>query len=185
MNSDEASSNYLYAVITRPCWFEPFVAIETEAGLRMLPAALAGVEISSDGPCGVSSEAIELANSKGVTFSNNEVHGLWSARFANDFLETIFKTQDSDEDCSILEGEIDWQTRTPKPSDDLSLWLKKSKNWHGSSSAIFADSEGKMAGAFVTLFTSNPYKLAMLLTWLGVPKKIIAGVTGIDPASDA
>ena len=181
MNSDKALDGYLYAVLTRPCWFEPHVAIETGSGIRMLKASDAGVEISSDGPFEITEEAIRLALSEGLSFSNDEVQGLWSARFSNDFLEEIFDAdKDRDVDGLLADGSFDWSARTQHPSLNLSNWLRRSEDWAGSSSAIFSDSDGAFSGSFITLFTANPYKLAVLLTWLGVPREIIASVTGLD-----
>lgn len=181
MNSDKTLDGYLYAVLTRPCWFEPYVAIETDSGIRMLKASNAGVEISSDGPFEVTEELIRLASSEGLSFSNDEVQGLWSARFSNDFLEEIFDAdKDRDSDGLFADGNFNWSARTQNPSENLSNWLRESENWTGSSSAVFLDSDGQFSGSFVTLFTANPYKLAVLLTWLGVPREIIARVTGLD-----
>jgi len=128
MDLDNVYSGHLYAVKTRPCWFEPFIAVDTEEGLRLLPAAEANVEIM------------------------------------------------------LPDGTLNWEARTTKPSEDLSNWLRKSEDWPGSSSSVFYDSDGKFSGSFVTLFTGNPYQLAMLLTWLGTPAEIIKNITGIESA---
>jgi hypothetical protein len=177
MDLDNVYSGHLYAVKTRPCWFEPFIAVDTEEGLRLLPAAQANVEISSDGPFEISDELIDLAVSRGFQFKEEQICSLWSERFLTNILEEAF-SRDSDQ--MLPDGTLNWEARTTKPSEDLSNWLRKSEDWPGSSSSVFYDSDGKFSGSFVTLFTGNPYQLAMLLTWLGVPREIIASVTGLD-----
>lgn len=179
MNLDDVNSGHLYAVKTRPCWFEPFVAVDTEEGLRLLPAADANIEISSDGPFEISDDLIDMAVSHGVQFKEEQICSLWSDRFSTNILEEAFS---KDSDRMLPDGTLNWEARTSKPSEDLSNWLRKTEDWPGSSSSVFYDSDGRFSGSFVTLFTSNPYQLAVLLTWLGAPAEIIRNVTGIESA---
>lgn len=181
MNLSDIQSGYLYAIKTKPFWMEPFVAIETSEGVRFVLASEANIEISSDGPFEISDELIVIADSEGLEFREDQICSLWSERFSSDILNDLF-LNDSDKDRIIPEGSLDWGIRTTKPSEELSNWLRASKDWPGSSSSVFYDTDGKFSGSFVTLFTGNPYQLAILLTWLGVPEEIIKGVTGIDPA---
>lgn len=181
MDLNDVYSGHLYAVKTRPCWLEPFVAVDTVKGLRFLPAAKANIEISSDGPFEVFDGLIDMALSEGVEFESNQICSLWSERFATDILDEVF-VGDSDTDGLLPDGSVDWGAKSQRPSEALSNWLRKSQDWPGSSSAIFNDSNGEFSGSFVTLFTGNPYQLVVLLTWLGVPEEIIKGVTGIEPS---
>lgn len=179
MNLHDVQNGYLYAIKTKPFWMEPFVAIDATKGLRFLLASEANIEISSNGPFEISDELIAAANSKGLEFSEDQICSLWSERFSSEILDQLF-SNDSDKDRLIPDGLLDWTTMIPKPSEELSTWLRSSKDWPGSSSSVFYDTDGKFSGSFVTLFTGNPYQLAVLLTWLGVPIEIIKGVTGID-----
>lgn len=181
MNLHEVRSGYLYAIKTRTFWLEPFIAIDTPNGLRFLLASEANIEISSDGPFEISDELADMASSKGLEFREDQICNLWSERFSSDILNDLIHS-DSDKDNFLADGSVNWEKRTNQPSETLSNWLRSSEDWPGSSSSVFYDSDGKFSGSFVTLFTGNPYQLAVLLTWLGVPEEIIKGITGIEPS---
>jgi hypothetical protein len=181
MLSSEILSGHIYAVTTKPFWFEPYVAVETKVGLRMLPAEMYLSDISSDGPHDISEDVMHSAITSGMVFEDEDIFSLWSERLLAEHLTKI------DLDGSIWEETVNTAIQeavlianSDTPSEELSKWLRSNSDWQGSSASVLYDGIGNMSGAFVTLFTGNPYRLMVLLKWLQVPDHIIQNVTGIE-----
>lgn len=66
------------------------------------------------------------------------------------------------------------------PDVEVNDYLRDHSRWPGSSSSVFYDGEGRMVGAFVTVFVPNRHLFRGLLTWLGVPAALINRVTGFE-----
>lgn len=61
----------------------------------------------------------------------------------------------------------------------VSAYLRDQSRWPGSSVSIMHDATG-FVGALVTVYTDNPVKLQMLLSWLGVPKSVSGPAVGME-----
>lgn len=66
------------------------------------------------------------------------------------------------------------------PAVAVSDYLRDQSRYPGSSSSIFYNPDGSMAGAFVTVFVPDRHQLRGILTYLGVPKAVINPATGFD-----
>ena len=177
----EILNGHIYAVTTRPFWFEPYVAVETKVGLRMLPAEMYLSDISSDGPHEISEEVVHSAITSGMNFEDEDVFSLWSERLLAEHLTRIdLKGSIWEETVSPATQEAFLIANSDAPGEELSKWLRSNSDWQGSSASVLYDGIGNMSGAFVTLFTANPYRLMVLLKWLQVPDHIIQNVTGIE-----
>lgn len=179
MRTDEIQDGWLYAVTTRPLWFEPHLAIFTENGIRFVHANKFDIDIKSDGPHHISDELREWASDLGREFDQHDIFSLWSLRLGSEQLTRL----DIDKNfwTEIIDEEnIDRMNSKQDSGQRLSQWLRSSENWQGSSASVLYKDNGELAGAFITLFTANPHLLMTLLRWLGVPIEIINGTTGIE-----
>lgn len=177
----EILNGHIYAVTTKPFWFEPYVAVETKVGLRMLPAEMYLPDISSDGPYEINDDVIHSAMTSGMVFDDEDVFSLWSERLLAEQLTRINMDGDSwTEMINTATQEAIMSAGSQSPGEQISKWLKTDSDWQGSSASVLYDGIGNMSGAFVTLFTANPYKLMVLLKWLQVPDHIIKNATGIE-----
>jgi hypothetical protein len=179
MRPDEIKDGWLYAVTTRLLWFEPHLAILTENGIRFVHANKFDISIDTDGLHHVSDEFRKWASIHGLEFDDHNIFSLWSLRLGSEQLTKLdldknFWTEPIDEE------DVEWLNSDTGPGQLLSHWLRSSSDWQGSSASVLYKDNGELAGAFVTLFTANPYRLMTLLRWLGVPVNIINPVTGIE-----
>lgn len=185
MQPHDIKHGYLYAVSAlrdQPFELEAYLAVRTDFGLRFVAASMFDLDVSSDGPFDTDGTILHYALTNGFDFEMTEVWSPWSER---DSYERLLHRDESGGVVYeavhpiVLEAER-LLRENGTPDGQVSSWLRNSDEWAGSSfSALYNDS-GCLVGAFTTIYCENPYKLALLLRWLGVPKDMIARVTGIE-----
>ena len=181
MDTQNVKTGWIYAITTRPFWFEPHIAINTSDGLFFVHAQKFDYDISKDGPHEISQELTRWVEINGQQFEEAQIFSLWSERLsADNLIEIDLDSLNWNSTVEETTSEFRKSVASNKAAEELSQWLRSSEGWQGSSSSVIYDSEGTLSGSFVTLFTSNPYKLMALLRWIGVPVEIIRNVTRVE-----
>lgn len=176
---------YLYAVSAMkdvPFSIEPYLAIETSSGIRFVHGLMLDIDPSMDGPHDVSEEATNFATRHGWDLHHDDIWSFWSEREEIQQVLTALNTgklRSHVDHPVVLEAQRILQ-EVSTPSGEASTWLRHSEHWAGSSMSALYSQDGSLAGAFVTVYAANQYKLRSLLRWLGVPREIVARVTGLE-----
>lgn len=168
---------FIYAIQTEPMWFEPHLAVETDDGFLFVHADVIELPIGNDGPHAISQELRRIAPEICSKVSTVQVFSIWSERLSSENLERV-ALEDILGSMMVLPEDKLFVGETIQQR--LSGWLHSSRDWAGSTALVQYGPEGMFTGAFVNLYTANPYKLMVLLRWLGVPPEIVNGVTGLD-----
>lgn len=185
MHGNQVQHGYLYAVSADrdfPFSVEPYLCVETELGKRFIFSKILNLDVNIDGPHHVTPEVTAFAARHGWKLHPDDLWGYWSEREkAESVLACLNPVQLSDtaEHPIVLEAER-ILTEMATPQGQASTWLRNSEHWRGSSMNALYDENGRLAGAFISVYTDNPYKLRSILRWLGVPKQIVQRITGLE-----
>lgn len=176
---------YLYAVSAsrdQPFALEPYLAIEADRRIRFLHAAMFHVDTTHDGPHPISEAMQSCAVQFGWDLHPDDLWSLWSERAEAERVLASFAPALAEAEADhpiVMEAErILMEGSTPQ--GQASTWLRNSDHWAGSSMNVLYDASGQLGGAFVTVYTANPFKLRSLLRWLGVPKELVIQITGLE-----
>ena len=185
MQPHDIKHGYLYAVSAlrdQPFELEPYLAVRTDLGLRFVAASMFDLDTTSDGPFDTHGDITHYALTNGFEFTSGDIWSPWSER--DSYERLVHRNEDGGivyEAVHPIVLEAERLLREEgTPDGQVSSWLRHSDEWAGSSFSALYNESGCLAGAFTTVYIENPYKLALLLRWLGVPKDMIARVTGIE-----
>lgn len=181
VNPADIRHGYLYAVLSGDDALdsvEAYLAIETDDGFRFIHAGSFGIDTQTDGPHEVDAGLREWALRLGWRLDADDIWGVWSER--DELEELLFPGDPSVLDHPIVQEAEQILRDNETPAGRASTWLRHSSNWKGSSLSAFLNEDGELGGAYVTIYTGNPYKLRALLRWLGVPHGLVQEITGID-----
>lgn len=182
MHPEDIKHGYVYAVFCGDDSLnslEPYLAVETDVGIRFAHAWMFDLDLSIDGPHRVPAEIALWARNAGWILDCDDIWSFWSQREElEEILGAIEKHEAPTYSVAIEAEKILKESGTPEGR--ASTWLRHSPAWSGSSMSAIYDNNDDLAGAHVTIFTQNPYKLRALLRWLGMPHDVIEGVTNID-----
>lgn len=182
----DVQDGWLYAISIKPLTFEPHIAVKNGDDLHFVHALRFDYPLEPDGPHHVCNQMREWVIANGQQFKESQIFSVWSERITdiNEALEDISKNLNMDVDGD-WDGILPEGPPTPKPPsikavEELSAQLRQHEEWGGSSANIMYDGAGNLAGGFVTLFTANPYMLATLLRWIGIPVELIKEITRVE-----
>lgn len=179
MDPNQIKHGFLYAVTSHDDSLdslEPYVAIETDVGIRFAHAGMWMINTSIDGPHQIPVEIAIWARHSGWVLDPDDIWGFWSER---ELLEELIAEADGIDHPVVQEAEKILR-ESGTPDGRASTWLRHSSDWPGSSMSAAYDEDGRICGAYVSVFTANPYKLRALMRWLGVPQDMVQDVTKID-----
>lgn len=181
MDSADIRHGYLYAVFSGDDALdsvEAYLAIGTEEGFRFVHAGSFGINTQTDGPHEVNASLHEWALRLGWRLDADDIWGFWSER--DELEEILFPSEAPTIDHPVVKEAEQILKENETPAGRASTWLRHSSNWKGSSLSAFFNEQGELGGAYVTVYTGNPYKLRALLRWIGVPHGLVKEITGID-----
>lgn len=185
MEPGEIMNGYLYAVSAsrdQPFALEPYLAVATSHGIRFLHAAMFHVDTAHDGPHPIGEAMLSCASQFGWELHADDIWSRWSERTEAERVLASFAPALAEIEAEhpiVVEAErILMEGSTPQ--GQASTWLRNSDHWAGSSMNVLYDANGQLGGAFVTVYTANPFQLRSLLRWLGVPKELVVQITGLE-----
>lgn len=185
MHDNQIKHGYLYAISAdkdSPFSVEPYLCVETELGKRFVFSRMLDVDTTIDGPHHVTQEVEAFAARHGWKFHPDDMWGYWSEREqAEKVLACLnpVRLLGTVEHPIVVEAER-ILSEMATPQGQASTWLRNSEHWKGSSMNALYDENGRLAGAFISVYTDNQYKLRSILRWLGVPRDIVMRLTGLE-----
>jgi hypothetical protein len=148
--------------------FEPWLVVDTGHGFKFVRASDVGIRPTHEGPHIVFPSVVLWAEKHGEDAETFTAIFSWEdCLTSEDAYDVVYEAE------RILSDSID-------PAYEISTWLRTNKLWAGSSASMIKGPDGRIAGAFVNLHTSNPYMLRALLKWLRTPNELIVKATGIE-----
>jgi hypothetical protein len=185
MEPGDILHGYLYAVSADrnlPFAIEPYLCVETPVGIRFVHSMMLRLDIGVDGPHEVTDETVDFAARHGWVLHPDDLWSRWNQRGeAERVLASLSPVEvNATVDHPVVLEAQQILSDAATPQGQASSWLRNCEHWPGSSLNVLYDHDGKIAGAFVSIYTANPFKLRSLLRWLGVPKTLAARVTGLE-----